>query len=207
MSVVLWLVTYSLAFVLFRYNPIAYWKGILKATGVMMLVSLGIQLSGFSFMAGLIQPIFGVVFFKIFLRLKWLNSAIMILFSYEICRIFENIYVLVKTNYHISESILILKNIPRFGDVIIMISAITLFTLFLHFSKLGFTFMHTYKSPKIAANVIFLSGIILAVLLSSISLSIFIANSYFFVVLRSIAMLLLLFFLFVAYRKEMRDEF
>lgn len=205
MGVLVWIVTCSLALVLFRYNPVSYWTGILQTTSVMMLVTLAIQWSGFSFLAPFIQPIFAIIFFKIFLKFKWINSAIMILFSYEICRIFENIYVFVQTKYHINESIEILKNMPKFGDALILISLVFAFTLYLHVSRIGFTFVSRHRSLKVPFNIIVLSVATLTILFLSTALSIVVSHSYFFVLTRSISMLLLLYLLYVSYKKEMNE--
>jgi hypothetical protein len=207
MGVLLWIVTCSLALVLFRYNPVTYWKSICQTTCVMMFVTLAIQWSGFSFLAPIIQPILGIIFFKIFMKFKWVNSAIMILFSYEICRTIEVIYVFIQTRYHIKESIQIFKNIPKFGDALILVFLVIVFILYLHISKIGFTFICRYRSFKVPTNIVLLSAAVIAILLLSISLSIVVSHNYFFVIPRIIAMLLLLYFLYASYRKEMRDDF
>jgi hypothetical protein len=207
MSVFVWLITCSLALVLFRYNPIDYWRGILQVTGVMIFVTMTVQWSGLSYLVVFFQPIFGILFFKIFLKFKWINSAVMFLFSYEICSNIEIIYVFVQTKYHLMDSINILKNIPKFSDALILLPLTAMLTLYLHVSKIGFSFVSRHRSIKVPANIVVLAVAILGLLLLSFSLSLFVSHSYFYVSTRAIAMVFLLYFLYFSYRKEMNDEF
>ncbi|NHN30504.1 hypothetical protein [Paenibacillus agricola] len=205
-SALLWLVTCSLALVLFRYKPATYWKEIGQVTGMMILVTLAIQRLELSFLAPLIQLIFGVVGFKLFLKFKWIHAAIMIIYSYEICRIIEKAYMYIQNKFALKDSIVILRNMPIFGDALIIISIVLMLTAYLHLSRIGFTFISRHQSIHLPVHIFCFSVILLAILYS-ISLSFAFTDSYFILLLRSIVILLLIYFLYASYKKEMNDEF
>jgi hypothetical protein len=206
-SLALWLITYSLAFVLFRYHPLQYRREIVLGALVMTPISFFIQLSGYSYLAGLIQPVIGLVVFRMVMKFNFVHSAIMVLLSYELCRVIENIYVLIKTRFEVIEYLHFLRDVPQWGDILALCTITISFIFYLHYSHLGFTFISPYAVPRINSAFFISCGIVFMILILSLALSIAITHVYLYVLIRFIGMILLLVSIYVSYRKEITDVF